>query len=81
MAKLGDKVEDLAEALIIAAIVVGTIATRMFLDVTTNLTTGNAAAGAVNLSVTQALAWGAILTLAMAGLAIGFVRHMRGKKR
>lgn len=69
MAKLANKAEDMGEAILVIAIVVGGIAVPIFLNVSTT-----------GMSTEQALAWGSVLTLVFAGLALGALRAVRGKK-
>ncbi len=72
MANLADKAMDITETMMIVAIGIGTIAMPMILAVNlSGLTPG------------QLMAWGSILTVALAAIALGFIRHMRsgGKSR
>lgn len=70
MGSLSAKAEDIGEAILVIAIVVGGIAVPIFLNVSTT-----------GMSTSQALAWGSVLTLVFAGLALGALRTMRGGKK
>lgn len=66
MAGLADKAMDIVETLMIVAIGFGSIALPMLLAVNTS-----------GLTAGQLLAWGSIATVALAAIALGFIRHMR----
>jgi hypothetical protein len=69
MSSLGNKIEDAGEAVVIFAVLVGSVAIPIFLGVNTS-----------GLSTIQLTAWGVTLTLALVGIALAFLRHMRAGK-
>lgn len=67
---LSDKAEDFGVALLIVAVIVGNVAMPFFTGVNT-----------ANLTGSQLLMWGLVLTLGLLGLGLAFMRWMRGGKK
>jgi hypothetical protein len=71
MGDMADKIEDIAIALVLLAILVGQVAIPVFTSV--NVST---------LNTTQALVWGFTLTFAILGIGLMMIRSVKhGKKR